>query len=105
MKKNIEINENEFKLLKAENGLLVIDFFATWCGPCQLYGPEFEKLANEENQAKLHKIDIDQNLELASSLNINSVPTTLVFKDSVEVNRFSGFKSYNDLKKIIDSFK
>lgn len=75
------VNSNEFKS-EIENGVVVVDFFATWCGPCKMLAPVLEGLSSEmEGKAKIIKVDIDQSSDLANKFEVSSVPTMMVFKD------------------------
>lgn len=77
------INKDNFeeKVLKADKPVLV-DFFATWCGPCKRLAPVLDEIATEmEGKALVYKVDIDQSPELAAAMRINSVPTLVLFQD------------------------
>ena len=79
------------KELLAEGKPLVIDFWATWCGPCKMVGPIIEELADEyEGKVLIGKCDIEDNVEVTSDYNINSVPTVLFFKNGEVVDRQVG---------------
>jgi thioredoxin 1 len=71
-------------------GIVFVDFFATWCGPCKMTAPIIDQLANEYKDIKFVKVDVDQNGELASEYSIFSIPTFVVFKDGKMVSQFSG---------------
>ncbi len=87
------INAQDFvKNVKENKGVAVIDFFATWCGPCNMLGPVFAETAEEnKDEAFFAKVDIDQSMELAQEFGVNTVPTVIFFKDGKEVNREIGF--------------
>ncbi|TRZ50854.1 thioredoxin [bacterium] len=70
-------------------GLVMVDFYATWCGPCKMTGPIIEQLAEEMKQVKFVKVDVDQNQELASQYQVFSIPTFIIFKDGEVVNQFA----------------
>ncbi len=106
----IKVNEKEFSdLMKNNNNenLLVVDFFATWCGPCKMFLPVFEKVASElkDENVKMVTVDIDQSSDLALKSKITGVPTVLFFKNGEEVNRFSGFVPQEELEKLIEENK
>lgn len=74
-------------------GTVMVDFYATWCGPCKMTGPIIEELATEKKDVKFVKVDVDQNQELSSQYNVFSIPTFIVFKDGQPVNQFVGAMS------------
>lgn len=82
-------NEDLKDLIKEGN--VLVDFFATWCGPCKMLGPELEELANERSDFKIIKVDIDEHQDLARIYGIMSVPTLLYFKNGSLVKQQSGF--------------
>lgn len=90
MLKHVNSQNFENEVLKSDKVILV-DFFATWCGPCQMLAPVLEKLANEQNDFDIAKIDIDGAQELAVTNGIQVVPTMLVFKNGNVVDRMEGF--------------
>ncbi len=84
---------------------VLIDFFATWCGPCKMMHPVLEEIAEkEEDKVKIIKIDIDKNQELAAAHNVQSVPTLMIFKDGKLQWRDSGVRSTNDLIQILRQY-
>lgn len=87
------VNTEEFKnQVEGGKGVVVVDFFATWCGPCNMLGPVFEQLGEEmKDDAKFLKLDIDQSLEIAQQFNVSTVPTMMVFKDGEAVDTMIGF--------------
>jgi len=80
----------------------VVDFFATWCGPCKMISPIIEKLANDITNVKFVKIDVDKHDELARIYGIMSIPTLIFFKDGKEVKRHVGFINEDKIKEIIN---
>src|SRR3712207_4668028 len=101
------INAQEFvKNVKEEKGLAVVDFFATWCGPCNMLGPVFAEVAEElKDDAFFAKIDIDQSMEVAQEYGVNTVPTVIFFKDGVEVKREIGFMPKEKIVSTLNSVK
>lgn len=87
------INSDAFNAeVESYDGVAIVDFFATWCGPCKMLAPVLEGLSDEmDGSAKFLKVDIDANLELARKFNISSVPTMIIFKDGKPVDTLIGF--------------
>ena len=94
------VNYNEFEEL-TKSGTVVVDFFATWCGPCKMLAPVLEELSNEETEVTFLKVDIDEEELLAEKYNIQAVPTVLVFKDGRVVNKQLGFAPKAVLKNLL----
>ncbi len=83
---------------------VVVDFFATWCGPCKMIAPILEQLSAEyEEKATIVKVDVDQSMELAEQYEIVSVPTLLFFKNGTLVRKMIGAGSKASLKAAIDA--
>lgn len=99
------INTSQFRGdVEESNGIVVVDFFATWCGPCKMLAPVFEEVGNEmQNEAKFVKVDIDQSLEIAQQFNISTVPTMMIFKDGKPVESLVGFMPKEKLKDKVQS--
>lgn len=97
------INKGNFeeKVLKSDD-LVVVDFFATWCGPCKMIAPILDKLSEEY---KVYKVDIDQDTDLAISFGVQSVPTLLFFKGGKVVYNEVGAVPYDYLKEKIEEYK
>ena len=97
------INTNNFAEETA-NGVVVVDFYATWCGPCKMLAPVFEELEKDmDGQAKFVKIDIDESMEIARKYMISSVPTVMIFKDGKTVDTMVGFKPKDALKASVQN--
>jgi thioredoxin 1 len=88
---------------ETNNGIVLADFFATWCGPCKMIAPVLEELDQDKgNQVKIVKIDVDQNQETANKFGIMSIPTLLVMKDGKVVDTLVGFKSKEALEEALN---
>lgn len=74
-----------------EKGIVVVDFFATWCGPCKMLAPVLEEVQNEMNDIKIVKVDIDKNERIAQEYSVMNIPTIKIFKDGKEVTTNVGF--------------
>lgn len=99
MAKEITVENFETEVLKSEKPIL-IDFWATWCGPCMRQGPVVEELA-EEGYA-VGKVDVDHNMALAQQFRVVSIPTLILFKDGAEAQRFVGLTSKEELKSALE---
>ena len=82
----------------------VVDFFATWCGPCKILSPIVEELADEYGEKlRFCKVNVDDERELALKFGITSIPTLLFFKNGKLVNTVVGYRDKNQLKEITDA--
>ncbi|WP_035357035.1 thioredoxin [Acholeplasma granularum] len=82
----------DFKSVTSKEGLVVVDFFATWCGPCKMLMPVLEQLSTEDVETTFVKLDIDEYRKQAIDNGIRAVPTLVLFKDGKEVSRASGYQ-------------
>lgn len=97
------VNNSQFyNKIRTSDKLVVIDFFATWCGPCKMLTPIFESLSKEmSDKVDFAKMDIDRSLEVAQEYEIVSVPTMIIFKNGKEVQRIVGFVPKEQIKSKI----
>ncbi len=97
------VNNSQFyNKIRTSDKLVVIDFFATWCGPCKMLTPIFESLSKEmSDKVDFAKMDIDRSLEVAQEYEIVSVPTIIIFKNGKEVQRIVGFVPKEQIKSKI----
>jgi thioredoxin 1 len=102
---NIEhLTDENFQQIIAK-GLTLVDFYATWCGPCRMIAPIMEQLSGKvQGKAKVAKLDIDQAQQTTASLQITSVPTLILFKDGKEVKRVVGVKDLDYLLNLVHSY-
>ena len=92
----------EKEVLQSDKPVLV-DFFADWCGPCKMMAPVVEQLAEElEGKAKVGKLNIDENMDIAEKYRVMNIPTFLIFKDGQEKERIGGAGSKNELKNKLE---
>jgi len=88
-----------------KSGVTLVDFFATWCMPCKMMAPVVDKLAKEyAGRAKVAKVDVDLNIEIAMRFGVQGVPTFGIFKDGQMVHRVVGGVGYEPLKMALDTF-
>ena len=93
-------NKDNFDSL-INDGLVVVDFFANWCGPCKMLGPVLEELSNS-SEVKVVKINVDEEEDLARRFGVMSIPALFLFKDGQEVDNKVGFMSLSDLEEWIN---
>ena len=94
----IHLTKDNFKEEVLESKVpVLVDFWAAWCGPCQMVGPVIEEIAGEVTDAKVGKVDVDSEKELAKQYKVMSIPTLIVFKDGEVVKREVGAKPKNEI--------
>ena len=86
------------KVLDATKPVLV-DFYATWCGPCQMLSPILEEL---KDKYKIEKVNVDEQPDLARENGIMSIPTVFIYKDKQLINKFIGYKTKEEIEKLIN---
>lgn len=100
----LEVLDANIKTLLAENSILVVDFWAPWCGPCKMMLPVVEELAAEyEGRVPVGKLNVDENPETCEDYGIMSIPTLLFFKNGELVERIVGAARKNDVQKVIET--
>ena len=99
----LEINSQNFETLIADSKPVVVDFDATWCGPCQMVAPIIEELAHEyDGRVVIGKCDVDQDSDLPGRFNVRNIPTILFIKNGEVVSKLVGAQSKDVLKKAIE---
>ncbi len=100
--KEIKLNKENFEaeVLNSDKPVL-IDFWATWCGPCRMIAPIIEEIANENDNIKVCKVNVDEESELASTFKVSSIPTLVVIKDGKVTNTAVGYMSKENILKLI----
>lgn len=103
--KNIILLTNDnFEQTKSK-GLVLVDYWATWCKPCQIQGPIVAEIAEQyKGKLTVGKCDIDQNREIANTYNIQSIPTLIIFKDGAPVETVVGLQSKGSLEDLINKY-
>ena len=93
-----DINAEEYEQLKNSERTVVIDFHATWCGPCKILSPILEELQNEMEDVKFVKLDVDQFPEISGANQVMGVPTVVILKDGEIKERFVGVQPKETIK-------
>lgn len=102
MSKILKVNEFDNSI---KEGVVIVDFFADWCGPCKMLAPIFEELEEEmKDKVKFFKVDVDQSGELASRFNVFSIPTIMIFKDGKDVSTEIGFLPKEKIKANLEKY-
>ena len=99
----VTITSENFASLKKGDLPLVVDFWATWCGPCRMMAPIIEELANDyDGKVVIGKCDVEENEELATEFGIRNIPTILFFKQGEAIDKVVGFQQKAKLQELID---
>ena len=99
---HIEESQINEEIIKNSQKLVIIDFFAEWCIPCQMLAPVLKELDKKYNEVEIYKINIDEASNSSLLYDITSVPTLLFFKNAEEVERKIGLESLENLSKIVE---
>lgn len=101
----LTVTEANFGDTITDNGIVFIDFWAAWCGPCRMFGPVFEAASDEHSDVVFAKVDTDDQRGLAGALQITSIPTLMAFRDGYLVYREAGALRKNQFESLIQQVK
>ena len=96
----IDVNKDTFDN-EVSSGTVLVDFNASWCGPCRMIRPILDEIAEEKANSKIVSVDIDEQSELAEKYNVSSIPCLVLFKDGKEVTRSVGLKPKEEIEKLL----
>lgn len=98
----IKVTDSDFNE-QVQNGVKLVDFWATWCGPCKMIVPVLEELAQDfDGKADILKLDVDENPNTAAKFEVMSIPTLIVFKDGEPVDKVVGFQPKENLAEVLN---
>jgi len=99
-----DLDANSFKS-HISGGLALVDFWAPWCGPCQMLGPAIAEIAKEMSDVSFGKLNVDEHGDLAGQYQVSAIPTMILFKNGEIVDRRTGVSPKDGIKKWIESHK
>ena len=98
----IAVNDSNFnQIVISSDKPVLVDFWATWCGPCRMQGPVLDEIAAETDAIKIGKVNVDEEQMLALKFGITSIPTLMLFKDGKEADKLVGLRSKEELKQLL----
>lgn len=99
----MKLNQQNFEQeVQNQSGVVLVDFYAEWCGPCKMLSPIVDEIAEERTDIKVGKVDIDENTELAIQHRVMSVPTLIVMKDGKEQARTVGYRAKQEVLAMLN---
>lgn len=104
MAREINFDDYNNEVVKSDK-LVLIDFFATWCGPCKMLAPVIEQVSEEHEDVMVVKVDVDKNPELAVLYKVASIPTLVFLKEGKLVKEHIGFASKSEIETMINEYK
>jgi len=102
----VKIDDSNFESeVKKQQGLILVDFWAAWCAPCNMVTPILEQISEEmKDSVKVRKVNVDENQSTAAEFGIRSIPTIILFKDGKMVEQLIGVRPKEEIKKVINNY-
>ncbi len=101
MENIITATKENFKELIAQDKVTLVDFWAEWCGPCRMLGPILDKIAEENQNINVLKVNVDELSDISAEYGIRNIPAVFIFKNNEQINKFVGVKSKEEILKLI----
>ena len=98
----ITVTKDNYASVTAENALVLLDFWAVWCGPCKMIAPLLSQIAEEREDVVIGKVDVDSEMELAMQFGVSSIPTLVVIKNGQPVNKAVGYMPKEKILALLD---
>ena len=99
----ITVTKDNYAAVTAENSLVLLDFWAVWCGPCKMIAPILTEIAEERDDVVIGKVDVDSEMELAMQFGVSSIPTLVVIKNGQSVNKAVGYMPKEKILDLLDA--
>ena len=99
----ITVTKDNFAAVTSENYLVLLDFWAVWCGPCKMIAPLLTQIAEEREDVVIGKVDVDSEMELAMQFGVASIPTLVVIKNGQPVNKAVGYMPKEKILALLDA--
>ena len=101
-----QISEKEFdREITSKKGVCLVDFYASWCGPCMMLSPILEDIANSRAGYNIYKVDVDKNINLANKLDIDTIPAICIYKDGKLVKKEIGYRKKEEIIDLIGEYE
>lgn len=101
-----QISEKEFdREITSKKGVCLIDFYASWCGPCMMLSPILEDIANSRAGYNIYKVDVDKNINLANKLDIDTIPAICIYKDGKLEKKEIGYRKKEEIIDLIGEYE
>ena len=98
----IKLNKDSFEKIRNSEGVILLDFYADWCGPCRMVSPIIDEVAKERSDVTVGKVNVDEEGELASEFGVFSIPTLVVLRDGKVVKQVTGARPKAGILALID---